>query len=530
MDQTHSSLLSQLLEQNKLDVLTQFGMGIEREALRITLRGGLAQTPHPESLGKALTHSAITTDYAENLLEFITPVSHSVSTLLEQLSDLHYHTLKTLDAVEPNQDKKEKLWPLSMPCYVDDCNKIPLAQYGSSNVGQMKTLYRKGLQLRYGSMMQVIAGVHFNFSFPTALWQALHKVQNSALPLDEFISDKYMGVSRNFFRTGWLIPYLFGASPALSASFLKKSNTQLPFKPLAKGTCYLPYATALRLSDLGYTNQAQDCLSMSYNSLSEYIKNLHDAIALPSEHYQNLGLKKDEQYQQLSTNILQIENELYSTLRPKTVAQAGEKPSEALARGIEYIEVRSLDINPFSPLGVEADQLDFIQLLLFDALLSDSPELNQAETKLNKDNLERIILEGRKPGLSLIDGDTEVPMPELAGRIIDRLKPLAILLDENKGGDAFTSSLELQQQRIVDPDLTLSGRILKALLSGNLDNCSLAQGLAQQHAEHLLKQDYQHWDETWFSKALADSVAKQADIEASDQLSFDDFLADYFNY
>jgi len=530
LDQTHSTLLPQLLEQNKLEALTQFGLGIEREALRVTLASGLAQTPHPESLGKALTHSAITTDYAENLLEFITPVSHSVSTLLEQLADLHHHTVKTLDLAETVQDKKEVLWPLSMPCYVEDCNKIPLAQYGSSNVGQMKTLYRKGLKLRYGSMMQVIAGVHFNFSFPEPLWQALHKVQNSTLPLNDFISEKYMAVSRNFFRTGWLIPYLFGASPALSASFLQDCNTKLPFKSLAKGSCYLPYATALRLSDLGYTNQAQDCLDMSYNSLSEYIKNLHDAIALPSEHYQNLGLKKEGEYQQLSTNILQIENELYSTLRPKTVAQAGEKPSEALARGIEYIEIRSLDINPFSPLGVEADQLNFIQLLLFDALLSDSPELNQKETKLNKDNLERIILEGRKPGLCLNNGENEVPMVDLAESIIKRLQPLATLLDESKGGDAFICSLELQQKRIADPELTLSGRILKALLSGNLDNCTLAQGLAEQHTEYLLKQDYLHWDETWFSQARKDSVSKQAHIEASDQLSFDAFLADYFNY
>ena len=339
-----------------------------------------------------------------------------------------------------------------------------------------------------------------------------------------------MGVARNFFRTGWLIPYLFGASPALSHSFLQHSNSKLPFKSTGKGTRYLPYATALRLSDLGYTNSAQDCLALSYNSLSEYIKNLHDAIAMPSSDYQKLGLKKGGEYQQLSTNILQIENELYSTLRPKTVAKEGEKPSEALARGIEYIEVRSLDLNPFSPVGVEEDQLNFIQLLLFDALLMDSPELADAEMAHVKSNLERIIVEGRKPGLTLHDGQKEVLMAELGNNIVERLQPLARLLDEAKGGDQFIQSIKLQQMRLKYPEVTLSGRVLNELLLEETDNCFLGQRLAEKHSATILQSSLQYWDHAWFAAQKEQSVIKQKEIEAADKVSFPQFLADYFNY
>lgn len=335
---------------NKPEVFQKFSRGLERESLRYTPEGALTQTPHPKALGAALTHRWITTDFAESLLEFITPVSHEVDTLLAQMSDIHHFAQTKLG--------DEKLWPLSMPCYVGSEEGIVLAQYGSSNTGKMKTLYREGLKRRYGSLMQIISGVHFNFSFPESFWDALFGEQEESARQTSK-SAAYFGVIRNYYRFGWLIPYLFGASPALCSSFLQGRKTDLPFESIGK-TLYLPYATSLRLSDLGYTNSAQSVLQIGFNSIEQYLQGLNEAIRTPSAEFAKLGVKVEGEYRQLNSNVLQIENELYAPIRPKRVTQSGERPSQALARaGVEYIEVRSLDVNPFSPIGINEDQVRF---------------------------------------------------------------------------------------------------------------------------------------------------------------------------
>ena len=152
------------------EVFKSFGRGVERETLRYHQDGHLATTPHPVELGSAYANNWITTDFSESLLEFITPVSSNISTLTAQLEDIHHFTQTKLG--------EEKMWPLSMPCYVGSEDDINLAQYGSSNSGKMKTLYREGLKHRYGSLMQIISGVHFNFSFPESFWDQLFGEQS----------------------------------------------------------------------------------------------------------------------------------------------------------------------------------------------------------------------------------------------------------------------------------------------------------------------------------------------------------------
>ncbi|MFT6207008.1 MAG: glutamate--cysteine ligase, partial [Colwellia sp.] len=315
-----------------LSSLTGIGRGIEREGLRVLPEGRLSLAPHHKSLGAALTHPNITTDYAETLLEFITPVSFDPKTTIAQLQDIQKYTLSKIDG--------ELLWPMSMPCFVDNDDAIPLANYGSSNVGQMKTAYRQGLKNRYGSMMQVISGIHFNFSFSQGFWQSMQKISENKAPINDFISEKYFSLLRNYKRYCWLIPYLYGSSPTICGSFLKNKTTTLPFKKSASGYMYLEYATSLRMSDLGYTNSEQASLKICYNDLNGYLDGVQNAINLPSEKFAAFGLKVNGKYQQLNSNILQIENELYAPIRPKQVAKSGEKPSEALRnRGVEYIEV-----------------------------------------------------------------------------------------------------------------------------------------------------------------------------------------------
>ncbi len=348
----------------------QLSRGVERETLRYNADGSLATTPHPQGLGSAYTNEWITTDFSESLLEFITPVSHQVDTLLGQLKDIHHFAQTKMG--------EEKMWPLSMPCYVADEELINLAQYGSSNSGRMKTLYREGLKRRYGSLMQIISGVHFNFSFPDSFWDSLYGEQTEQQRQDSK-SEGYFSLIRNYYRLGWLIPYFFGASPAICSSFIRGRDTKLPFENIGK-TLYLPHATSLRLSDLGYTNNAQSSLKIGFNSLEQYLEGLNQAIRTPSPEFAEIGVKVGDEYRQLNANVLQIENELYAPIRPKRVAKSGEKPSQALGRGgVEYIEVRSLDVNPYSAVGINEDQVRFLDLFLTWAALSESKPMTDCE-------------------------------------------------------------------------------------------------------------------------------------------------------
>ena len=292
-----TELLAALGTPERVTALKGIRRGIERECLRITPEGTLAQTDHPRSLGSALTHANITTDYSESLLEFITPATDSIESLIEQLGDIHRHAIHHLG--------DERIWPLSMPCFVGDEESIRLAQYGSSNIGRMKTLYRQGLKNRYGSLMQVIAGVHFNFSMPDSFWCEWQDLVGEGCCSQRFISDKYMGLIRNVYRFGWLVPYLFGASPAICDSFLKGRKSSLPFQKTGKGTLYLPYATALRLSDLGYTNSAQAGLKISHDNLPAYVSSLRRAINTHDPEFAKIGVKVNGEYRQLNDNVLQ---------------------------------------------------------------------------------------------------------------------------------------------------------------------------------------------------------------------------------
>ena len=507
---------------NHPDVFQQFGRGVERETLRYTTDGSIAQTPHPEPLGSALTNAWITTDFAESLLEFITPVSNDVDTLIAQLADIHHFAQQNIG--------NENLWPLSMPCYVGSEDDIQLAQYGTSNTGRMKTLYRTGLKQRYGSLMQIISGVHFNFSFPSTFWDALYGPQTEQERQDSQ-SQAYFGLIRNYYRFGWLIPYFFGASPALCGSFLQGRETQLPFESIGK-TLYLPYATSLRLSDLGYTSNAQSRLKIGFNSLEQYLTGLNQAIRTPSEQFAQIGVKVDGQYRQLNSNILQIENELYAPIRPKRVAKNGEKPSEALARGgVEYIEVRSLDVNPFSPIGITEQQVRFLDLFLTWTALSDSEPMDNCELECWRDNWSKVILEGRKPGLELKIGchGERLTLTAWAKRVFADLSLIAEQMDAACGGHAYQQVCRELSQWIEDPQLTLSAQLLaKTQQLGGLGK--VGGELGERYRADNLQRTYQVYSPQLMQQEVVRSREAQLKIEQKETQSFDEFLADYFSY
>ena len=296
----------------------------------------------------------------------------------------------------------------------------------------MKHVYREGLAHRYGKAMQTIAGIHYNFSLPEELWAVLHEESgsNQGVSLQDFQSESYMSLIRNFRRYSWLLMYLFGASPAISKSFFTHSGHSPDLGQLDDDTLFMPWATSLRMSDLGYTNNAQSSLNICYNTLDEYISSLSEAIRTPYEPYEQIGVKKGERYLQLNTNLLQIENEYYSNIRPKRIARRGGKPLTALSKqGIEYIEVRCLDINPFEPLGLKAADAHFLDVFLVYCVFRESPTIEAQECARVTENFRITVNEGRKPGLTLMSEEGAVNLSDWGQKLLDEMLLVAELLD-----------------------------------------------------------------------------------------------------
>ena len=496
--------------------------GLEKESLRVTPDGLIAQTPHPSALGRALTHPFITTDYSEALLEFITPPEQSISQTLAHLQRHHQFTSLNLN--------DEVLWPSSMPCVMKGSDdSIPVALYGTSNSGKMKTTYRLGLGHRYGRVMQTIAGVHYNFSINDECWQQLRELEGSTLSLNDYKSAGYLRLIRNFRRYFWLLMYLYGSAPTVCKSFVGQGAHKLIPMAHDSNTLHSPFATSLRMGDLGYQSSAQEQLVVNYNSLQEYIDTLTQAIIVEDPNYNAMGLRNSQgQHKQLNTGLLQIENEFYSVIRPKRTSHFGETALAALNQGgIEYIEVRCLDVNPYEPLGISRQQMVFLDTFLTYCLLSPSPESNLQEYRGMQHNQKQVVYQGRDPQLVLYDQNTLRPLREWGQSLIADMARVAPLLDKQNSGEHH-EALGFAKQALEDDSLTLSARLLKDLREQNISFYQLSMNLAQQHKQQLMANPNQAMAAQY--QALAkQSIAEQAKIEADDKISFDDYIAQYYS-
>src|SRR5271170_7765398 len=420
VDRNFERRLAGLINSGEQGILRGGRKGVEKESLRVSPEGAIVQTRHPEALGAPLTNEHITTDFSESLIELVTPPFGETWELLQYLCDIHQFVYRHLN--------EELLWATSMPCAINGDASIPLAQFGSSNVGRMKTIYRHGLGVRYGRIMQAISGVHFNYSFGSKLWSVLKDVNQSKRPFQDFVSEQYFGVLRNYRRYGWLVLYLFGTSPAVSNSFFAGRENALSV--LDGDTVYEPYGTSLRMSDIGYRNKNQATLSVSGNSLDEYVRDLSRAIGTPYPPYEKIGVKVDGVYQQLNANILQIENEYYSFIRPKRIARSGERPTKPLQRaGVEYVEVRALDVSAFDPVGVNQNKLRFLEAFLALCLLKESPPIGESEQNSLDSNHVTVARRGREPGLTLWRDGRTVQMVDWARELLDSMVGICEILD-----------------------------------------------------------------------------------------------------
>lgn len=502
------------LEANR-SLLTQTLRGIEKEGLRVDEQGLLARTPHPAGLGSALTNEHVTTDYSESLLELITGTHTDVDALLAELTNTHRHVYGVLD--------HELIWNQSMPATLPPEADIPIAWYGKSNTGMLKHVYRRGLAVRYGKTMQCIAGVHYNFSLAEDLWSVLDQQPGSA---QDRRSRGYIGLIRNFTRYSWLLMYLFGAAPALSSDFLR--GREHPLRKLDDSTLYLPYATSLRMSDLGYQSNAQAGLTPCYNNLASYTDSLRKAVGTPYPPYVEVGTHVDGEWVQLNTNILQIENEYYSNIRPKRVTYTGERPIQALtSRGVQYVEVRCLDINPFLPVGIDLTEARFLDAFLLFCALEDSPQLDNGECGQCTNNFLTVVKEGRRPGLELRRNGQPIGLKTWASELIERIRPLADLLDQAQGGAEHGNALDAQQAKVDDASLTPSAQVLARMTEHNESFVKFALRQSRIHAETFREQPLPVERQQAFETLARDSLAEQSRLEQQEVGDFDLFVGAY---
>lgn len=501
--------------------LLQGGLrGVEKESLRVTPEGHIASTDHPQALGSALTNRFITTDYSEALIEFITPPETTTPQTLQFLSDIHQFSYAAIG--------DELLWAMSMPCRLRSELDIHIARYGSSNVGMMKTIYRRGLGHRYGRYMQAIAGIHFNYSVPDAFWPAFAEIERCGEDGAGLKSESYIALVRNVRRLDWLLLYLFGSSPAVCKCFLPEGDAGLA--ELDRESLFAPHATSLRMSDIGYQNANQAEIFVSANSLDEYIADLTRAIRTPHPAYEKIGVRVDGEYRQLNTHQLQIENEYYSTIRPKRSALSGERPTAALRRGgVEYVELRALDIDPFVPTGIDALQMRFAEMFLLYGLLLDSPPIVASEQSEIDHNHGVVARRGREPGLVLLRQGRRIPLREWAGETIAAMQGVAELLDAGRGSE-FRNALAECAARVEDPDRTPSARLLRELADSGQAFDEFGLGLSRRYREHFLSlpltsdQHYRMLEE----EALA-SLDRQCWVEEHDTLTLEEYLAAYYD-
>jgi len=501
--------LEEGLQRLSPDRLRAMRRGIEKESLRVLPDGTLALTPHPAGLGSPLTHSRITTDYSESQLELITGAHRSVDAALDELTQVHQYTYRSL-ANTAQGAGDERLWVSSMPSRLPTDETIPLGRYGSSNIGRAKSVYRMGLGHRYGRRMQTISGIHYNWSLPG------------------LGNDEHFALIRNFRRHAFVLLFLFGASPAVCGSFV--AGREHGLQPLGAGSLGLPHATSLRMGRLGYQSAAQATLAVSYNGMEGYAASLHEALTQPYPAYEAIGVRNlGGEYNQLATTLLQIENEFYGTIRPKRVIRPGERPLHALReRGVEYIEVRCMDLDPFVPVGIQASTMRFIDIFLLHCLLQPSPPDTPQEIAELGDNQHRTAAFGRQPGLVLKRAGQDVPLVDWAAQLLARCEPIAAALDAAHGGQVHAETLAAAQTSLAAPGTLPSARVMAAMLADfGGSHIGFVRAQSEQTRAHIQALPWTVEQQAAFEAEAQASVAAQRAIEAADGVDFETFRQTY---
>lgn len=392
--------------------------GIEKEFFRVDKKGFISKRSHPKSLGSALKNKYITTDFSEAQVELVTPTFEDVDELYDFLYSLHVF-------VANNIEGDEMLWPFSMPPKIKDESEINIGYYHQSGEGLLKHVYRRGLKVRYGATMQCVSGMHYNFSINQSSFSTLINSTDQ-----KSINEAYLGLMRNFKRIFWFVLSEFGQTNVVDKSFVKNRNHSL--NELNKNDLYLENATSLRMSEIGYQSEAQKSLDIKYNSLSGFLQKIKDAITVPFEDYKKKGLlDSNGEYHQISDGIIQIENEYYDSIRPKRSASNNLRPYDLLKDfGIEYLEIRGVDISPSDITGMSKHHIRFLDLILIYCLISPSPKMT-SEEKNEIDSNERVsIYEGKSKSSKININGNKVSIKNARKDMFENLKNIADFMND----------------------------------------------------------------------------------------------------
>ncbi len=493
--------------------------GVEKEGLRVEPDGSLALTPHPPGLGAALTHPHITTDFSESQLELITGVHTTAEACVAELTELHQIVYRNLG--------EEIVWCASMPCRLPADDEIPLGRFGSSNVGRMKHVYRQGLAQRYGRRMQTISGIHYNFSLPEDAWPLLQQAEGDRGPADLFQDRGYFALIRNFRRHSWLLLLLLGASPAVCGTFVRDRPHQL--ERWDGGTYFAPHGTSLRMGPLGYQSDAQAALGVSFNDLRGYAESLNRGLTTVYPPYAAIGLRDGDGYRQLATTLLQIENEFYGTIRPKRRIRRGERALRALGeRGVEYVEVRCIDVNPYHPAGITAADMKLIDVFLLHCLLSDSPPDSPAEIAAMGLNQHQVAARGRDPDVRLERCGEFITPAAWGGELLRECAPIAAALDDAHGGSAYRDVLAAATAALGDYASLPSAQTLHDVEDYHDRSFpEFALHHSQRHRDELLALPLAPEVEARYAGMAAESIATQQRVEAADDEPFEAYRERY---
>jgi len=507
------------LDQLVSDDLTNLNRGIEKESLRVNPAGQLSQQPHPGALGSALTHTNITTDFSEAQLELITDTHRDVDTCLNQLREIHQFVSRNISP--------ELLWCSSMPCMLPEDSRIPIALFGDSNIATAKTVYRRGLALRYGAKMQTISGIHYNFSLSNETWSRIYGRHHDRNELITIKNQHYFSLIRNFRKYAWLLLYLFGASPAVCECFVKGRVHHL--NKMNNGTNFLPYATSLRMGPLGYQSDVQSSISVNYNNLKSYAQSLYDALTQPYPPYAAIGLYNEKQPIQLSNALLQIENEFYGTIRPKQPVQYGERPLLALnKRGVEYVEARCIDLDPYQDIGINEKTIALLDTFLLFCLISKSSDDSTEENRSNSANQYLIADRGREPSLKLIRDKDYVTVKSWGSDIVEACQPFALKLDKANQTNVHTQSLTNALNCLNNPDQTPSARVLRDIEEKhNGSYFDFIMSLSSRYTKGLRQDMLSKEVLTKYENNAKSSSIRQQNLERDKQLDFEEFRKEY---
>ncbi|EGT5620117.1 bifunctional glutamate--cysteine ligase GshA/glutathione synthetase GshB [Clostridium perfringens] len=416
-------LLKIIKDESLEDYFIKANFGLEKENVRVTESGNLALTPHPKAFGDREKNAYIKTDFSESQLEMVTPVCNTLEEVYSFICNLN--KVVSLEIMKNG----EFLWPQSNPPILPREEEIPIAKLSNRE----DELYRENLSYKYGKKKQVISGIHYNFSFKEEFIKLLYKELKVEKDFREFKDDIYLRMARNFQKYHWLLIYLTGASPVFHESYIEEIKEE--GEKLGEDSYYIKDDTSLRNSSYGYKNKKD--YYISYNSIEEYASDIKNLV-------------KDKEIQSIK--------EYYNPIRLKSLGSEDMLES-LLHKGIDYLEVRLLDLDPLSIQGVSKETLYLVHLFMIYTLLKENKEITYKDQEEFFKNHDMVALKGRNEEAVIYENGVPVLLKDKGREILSEMDEIVEILFSNN--EEFKNVIKRALEKINNPHDTISEKLIK---------------------------------------------------------------------